>query len=310
MRVLVLGGTSLTGPYAVRRLHALGHDVTVFHRGDHEAAFPAEVRHVHGDFADPPREVLHPAPDVVVHMWAMTEADAEGFVRRFRGVAGRAVVISSGDVYRAYGRLQRLEAGPPDEVPLTEDAPLRETLYPYREKAPGADHWMARYDKLLVEQTAMREPGLRATILRFPAVLGGGEYRRFQRWIQPMVRGAAELRIQDSWAGWRWTHGFAEDVAEAVVLAAANPAAAGRVYNVGERETPTMIERLREFARGAEWSGRIVGVPAAELPEEERMPHDFSHHIVYDTARIREELGYRELVEREESVRRTVELER
>lgn len=102
MRILILGGTTLTGPYAVRRLHALGHDVTIFHRGEHEATLPTSVRHVHGDFAHLPGKALDLAPDVVVHMWAMTEADAESFVKAFRGVASRAVVISSGDVYRAY----------------------------------------------------------------------------------------------------------------------------------------------------------------------------------------------------------------
>jgi len=64
MRVLIPGGTGLTGPFAVRRFHALGHDVTVFHRGEHEAELPAGVRHVYGDMA--PRD---PSPDVVVHMW-------------------------------------------------------------------------------------------------------------------------------------------------------------------------------------------------------------------------------------------------
>src|SRR5437016_14423592 len=105
MGVLILGGTALTGPYAIRRLHALGHEVTVFHRGEHEADFPADVRHVHGNFAQPPRELLDPAPEIVVHMMAMTEADAESFLNTFAGVADRAIVISSGDVYRAYGRL-------------------------------------------------------------------------------------------------------------------------------------------------------------------------------------------------------------
>lgn len=306
MRVLFLGGTSLTGPFAVRRLHVLGHEVTVFHRGNHDAVLPPDVRHVHGDWDNPPAEFLESAPDVVVHMRAMTAADAESFMQRFRGMAGRAVVISSGDVYRAYGRLQRLEPGPPDPALLTEDAPLRVTRYPYRHEAPGSDHWMTRYDKILVEQIVMGHADLPATVLRYPAVLGGGEYRRFQRWIRPMLRGDAELRIQDTWAGWRWTHGFAEDVAEAVVLAVTEPRAAGRVYNVGERETPTMLERLREFADAAGWNGRIVPVPAAELSESERMTHDFSHDIAYDTGRIRRELGYREVVA--DGVAQTVEL--
>src|ERR1039457_4083878 len=222
MRILILGGTTLTGPYAVRRLHALGHEVTVFHRGEHEAELPAGVRHIHGDFAHLPPETSDPAPDVVVHMWVMTEMDAELLVNRFRGKAARAVVISSGDVYRAYGRLIGLESGVPDPIPLTEDAPLRDSRYPYRKIAPNPDHWMAQYDKVLVERVLMHQSDLPTAVLRFPAVLGPKEYRRFERWLQPMLRGDMQLRIQEGWASWRWTHGFAENVAEAVVLAATN----------------------------------------------------------------------------------------
>jgi uncharacterized protein YbjT (DUF2867 family) len=58
MRVLVLGGTTLTGPYTVRRLYALGHEVTVFHRGEHEAELPVGVRHLHGDLAYLPCEAV------------------------------------------------------------------------------------------------------------------------------------------------------------------------------------------------------------------------------------------------------------
>lgn len=306
MRTLILGGTGLTGPFVVRRLHALGHEVTVFHRGEHQADLPAGVHRVHGDLAQPPRQLLHPAPDVVVHMWAMTEAGAQSFVQMFRGSAGRAVVVSSGDVYRAYGRLLRLEPGPPGAIPLSEDAPLRESRYPYRKTAPGEDHWMAQYDKILVEQAAMSQPDLPATILRFPAVVGPGEHGRLARWLRPMLGGAAELRLQDGWSTWRWTHGFAEDVADAVVLAATRPGAAGRIYNVGERHTPTMADRLAEFARAAGWQGRTVIVPPSELAEADRMPYDFAHHLIYDTARIRAELGYAEVVPHQESLDRTL----
>jgi nucleoside-diphosphate-sugar epimerase len=311
MRILILGGTTLTGPYAVRRLHSqLGHKITVFHRGELETEFPAGVRHLHGDFAHLPYETFDPAPDVVVHMWGMTEMDAESFVNRFRRVANRAVVISSGDVYRAYGRLTGLESGPPDPIPLIEDAPLRKSRYPYRKSAPNPDHWMTQYDKILVEQVLMHQTDLPTSVLRFPAVLGPKEYRRFHRWLQPMLRGDMELRIQDGWARWRWTHGFAEDVAEAVVLAATNSSSAGRIYNIGESQTPTMAERLAEFARAAGWRGHIFEVPASELTEMDRMPHDFAHHIAYDTTRIRTELDYKEVVPREVALARILEYER
>ena len=47
MRVLVIGGTGITGPHVVRRLVEMGHEVTIFHRGQHEADLPPEVRHIH-----------------------------------------------------------------------------------------------------------------------------------------------------------------------------------------------------------------------------------------------------------------------
>jgi nucleoside-diphosphate-sugar epimerase len=310
MRLLILGGTTLTGPYAIRRLHSLGHEITVFHRGEHEVELPAGVRHLHGDFGHLPGDAFHPEPDAVVHMWAMTEMDAEYFVRTFRGIASRAVVISSGDVYRAYERLTGLESGPPDPVPLPESAPLRKSRYPYRKMAPTPDHWMTQYDKVLVEQVLVHQTDLPTCILRFPAVLGPKDYRRFQRWLQPMLRGDVELHIQDGWAGWRWTHGFAEDVAESVVAAVTNSASAGRIYNVGEFHAPTMMERLTEFARVAGWQGNIIELPASEFPETDRMLYDFSHHIVSDTARIRTELGYEEVIPHELALSRTLEYER
>ncbi len=310
MRVLVLGGTSLTGPFVVRRLNALGHQVTVFHRGEHEADLPEGVRHVHGDFSQPPADLRCPAPDVVVHMWALTEAGAVRFLELFRGAAGRAVVISSGDVYRNYGRLQRLESGgSAGPVPLGEDAPLRESRYPYRNRK-GPVEIPDEYDKVLVEAALRGQSHLPVTILRFPAVYGPHDYHRFRPWVQKLVPANDEIKLQDDFARWRWTHGFVENVAEAVVLAVTRDAGAGRTYNVGEAITPTWEERLGEWAQVAGWRGRIVPVAADALPENERTALDFSQHLAVDTTRIRRELGYTEVVPREVAIARTIAWER
>jgi nucleoside-diphosphate-sugar epimerase len=74
-----------------------------------------------------------------------------------------------------------------------------------------------------------------------------------------------------------------ENVAAAIALAATHPAADRRVYNVGEDETPTMGERL---ARPPTRPGQ-----APEPP-----PFDCAQSIIYDTSRIRKELGFREVV--------------
>ncbi len=139
VRVLLLGGTGFLGPEVVGQLVRAGHDVTVFHRGTHEADLPASVEHLHGDRANLGSfgaELRRASPEVAIDMRPMTEDDASAFVRALSGLALRCVVISSADVYRAYGRLNRTEPGPPDPVPLDEDAPLRERLYADRDAKP------------------------------------------------------------------------------------------------------------------------------------------------------------------------------
>lgn len=311
MRILILGGTGLTGPHIVRRLTELGHQVTIFHRGRTKADLPAGVREVLGETADPPVALRRLRPDVVIHMWALTEADTTRFLEMFRRHAGRAVVISSCEVYRAYGKLHLAEAGPPDPIPLNEDAPLRESRYPYRGRKDLSVN-TTFYDKILVEQTLTAQCELPVAILRYSAVYGPHDpYRRFQAWLDQMAAGD-EIRLAADYAAWRWTHGYVEDMAAAAVLAATHERAAGRIYNVGGLHAPTTAETIEELGRAAGWKGRVVTVPPSEIAEDQRSPHphDFSHHIAIDSSRIRAELGYREIVPREEGLRRTIEWER
>ena len=311
MRVLILGGTGLTGPHIVRGLTELGHQVTVFHRGRTKADLPAGVREVRGETADPPPGLRRVQPDVAIHMWALTENDANRFLDVFRGHAGRAVVISSCEVYRAYGKLHLAETGPPDPIPLDENAPLRESRFLYRERKDlGVDTTF--YDKVLVEQALRARSDLPVTILRYPGVYGPCDpYRRFQAWLDQMDV-SDEIRIAEDYARWRWTSGYVEDVATAAVLAATQDRAAGRIYNVGARNAATTAETIEQLGRAAGWQGRVVAVPPSEIPPDQRSPHphDFSHHLAIDTSRIRAELGYCEIVPHEEGLRRTIEWER
>src|SRR5437667_12481628 len=152
-----------------------GHYVAVFHRGKKEAILPSSVRPLHGDrerLAHFQNDFRDFAPDCVLAMALPAGNDQTGrlFVDAFRGIARRAVVITSRDVYRAFGRLRRLETGTPDPVPLTETSPLREKLYPFRGAA--ADPMWADSDDLLVERAVMNEPHFQATVIRLPVICG------------------------------------------------------------------------------------------------------------------------------------------
>jgi len=311
--VLVLGGTSFIGPSVVRSLVEAGHKVAVFNRGRTEANLPDGVERIVGERTriDVAREAFRDFdPDVAIDMYAMTEEDARLANLGLRDVTGRMVAISSMDVYRAYDRLRKAQPGPPDPVPLTEDSPLREHLYPYRgeHRPEGLDRpWLHDYDKILVERVVMSDPEMPGTIVRLPMVYGerDGQHRYWQ-YLKRMDDGRPAIVLNERLADWRSTWGYVDNIANAIARVATNDQAAGRIYNLGEQNPPTTAELVREIASVAGWDGQIV-----TFSDEDLDPGiDPDQQFVASTERVREELGYEERVPRREALSRTVAWER
>jgi len=311
MRVLVIGGTQFIGPPTVRLLVEAGHDVTIFHRGRTETDLPLPVRHVHGDrehlaqYGEQFRSLL---PDIIVDMCAYTERDAQATAATFLGTAQRLIALSSQDVYRAYGRLHRSEPGEPELVPFAEHAAMRERLYPYRGK--GMD--LEDYEKILVERVVMGSQDLPGTVLRLPMVYGERDpQRRLAIELRRMDDARPAIVLEETFAGWRWTRAYVENVAAAIVLAVNDARAIGRIYNVGETDALSYADWLREVGRAAGWQGEVVIVPDGRLPASLRPPDgDYRQDLVAETSRIRWELSYVEPVPREEGLRRAIAWER
>ena len=301
MRVLILGGTRFVGPFVVRELDHAGHDVTIFHSGANEAALPPTVRHVHGRFEELERhaDALRAlAPDVVLDMVPYTRPDVER-IHTFAGDVNRAVVVSSMDVYRAFGRAVGTEPGEPEPLPLTEESPLRTVVVD------------EKYDKVGVEEEAAAIEDLPVAIVRLPAVHGPGDgQHRLRGYVRSMDAGEREIRLQEGVDEWRWLRGYVEDMGHAVALAVAEPAAAGRVFHVAYERSWSEREWVEEIARVHGWSGDVVAVPPEDLPEDERFQIDVRQSFDVDSSRIREELGYAERVDFDEALRRTIEWER
>jgi nucleoside-diphosphate-sugar epimerase len=314
MRILIIGGTGFTGPHVVRRLDELGHELLLYHRGETEADLPGGIRHIYGDrwdLSSAADELARFAPQVVLDMIPRNEQDAWTVVSLFRGIASRVVALSSQDVYRAYGRLIGIEPGPIEPVPLAEDAPLRTRLYPYWKRTEKPHHPPNHYEKILAERIYTSEPDLPGTVLRFPMVYGprDRQHRTFA-YLKRMDDHRPAILLEEGQAAWRWTKGYVENLALAVVLAVTDDRAAGRTYNVGERETLTWVEWVRAIGRAADWDSEVIVLPKNRLPEHLVPEEDMDQHLVVDTTRIREELGYEEQVALDEALRRTVTWER
>ena len=284
MKILIIGGTRFIGPRVVRRLAAAGHTLAVLHRGQHASSLPDGVVNIQSPLAAMPvtefqRECLQFEPEVVLHMIAIGQRDSSAARQAFEKVARRIVMLSSGDVYRAYGRFRGVEPGPLEPVPLREMSPLRSVTHPYRTAETLHDALEYDYDKVLAEREIAASASMPATILRLPKVYGPGDNADLAT-----VYGFRNHPM------WRWTHGHVENVAAGIALAVMDERAKGRIYNLGEEETPTVAERLAYLPPRPQAATLDLAV-------------NFNQDIAYDTSRIRAELGFAEVIpEREGSI--------
>lgn len=313
MRVLAIGATGFIGPYAVRDLTERGHEVAVVHRGDTEARLPDGVRRILCDrdaLSGMQPEFERFAPDVVLDVIPYTERQAQDVMRTFRGLAGRIVALSSADVYRNYDGLRGKPSAPPDPVPLTEESPLREALYPYRDYDIPFAH-RDDYEKILVERIVLNQTDLPGTVLRLPAVYGPGDKQhRLRPYLRRMDNGRPTILLGDNQARWRWTRGYVGNVAAAIGLAVTDARAASQTYNVGEDPTPTEREWIQQIGNVVGWRGDVVTIADEQLPAQLRQPLDWRYHLATDTRRIREALSYREPIPQREAIEATLQWER
>ena len=140
----------------------------------------------------------------------------------------------------------------------------------YRAKAQTTTELAYYYEKILMERVALGDSDLPTTVLRLPKVYGPGNNADL-----------ATVYQARQYPQWRWTHGYVENVAYAIVLAALHPAAAGCIYNVGEEQTPTVGERRRGLPPS--------GVDAAAASGESA--HSCGHAPVYDHGMPRDVRG-------------------
>lgn len=163
MKVLVLGGTALSGPFIVQELIDRGYEVTVYHRGKSESPFLPDCEHIHSDRKDLESfEATLRAleADSIIDLFSANGLESQCVVRTFQGRIKSSVHISSGDVYRDIGT----------DALLTEDSPWREGL-PYGGKL-GEE-----YDKKKMETTVMAACAageFPAAVIRYPVIYGPG----------------------------------------------------------------------------------------------------------------------------------------
>jgi nucleoside-diphosphate-sugar epimerase len=284
LRVIVFGGTRFIGRAVVEELAAAGHELLIVHRGNLEPDVMPPVKHLHAERMELGAhhdELAAFAPDAAIDCRALTRADSEAVLEALPPDL-RLVVISSIDVYRAFGALN--DDGETDPVPLDESSPVRPTRYPYRGKAPGLDD----YDKLDVEDVYLARG---ATSVRLPMVYGPHDYQLREEFILRRLR-AGRDRIPFGSGSWLACRGYVKDIAHGVHLVMKTPEAVGQVFNLCEDRTYSMRMWSRMILDAAGSSAELVPVTEELLPEDLKPTGTMSQHIACSAQKARSMLGW------------------
>jgi nucleoside-diphosphate-sugar epimerase len=295
MKALVLGGTGYVGRRVTERLAAAGYEVTVVSRGQKRPDIAGRFEQLELDRKD--RERFEAAMrtrrfDVVIDNIAYDQEDALSTVRAFRGRVGRYLYTSSVAVYT---RRQTLR-------PLVEsDADLTVELDPA--KAEGGFHPSGRLDyaigKRVVERVLMENGAdLPWTSLRAPIVVGPDDRTLRVWWFVQRIQDGGPFVVPDWGPGRIFQVVTADALAEVFLLAAGNPAASCRAYNVAEPDilTPetwtaglaTALSTTADCVRIPEHLLSEAGLPGYAMPIAGR---PFGH-VLLDIDAARRDLGF------------------
>jgi nucleoside-diphosphate-sugar epimerase len=280
VHVLVIGGTQFFGWDLVEQLLDRGDHVTVVSRGRRRPPFWDRVEHVPGDRSDP-RTVAAALRgrrfDAVVDNIAFQPQDVTSVLDALGPGAGHYLLTSSGAVYPDFA--------PPDVFrPVPEEA---------ADLSLRGDGGYAE-GKRACEQVLREQQTVPFTVIRPPIVQGPRDPTlRGWFWYQ-RIRDGGPVIVPRRYPAPIWRQAYSRDVASAIVLAAGNPAAFGKTYNVAGAEIVALEEFVRLAADACGVPDPVVVIPEDDLRRETpwyRPP--FLHRFVLDISRATAELGFR-----------------
>jgi len=212
MRVLYIGGTGEISFDCIHESVRLGHDVTVFNRGNHNAGLPAQCRIVSGDVTD---DVAYAALartnfDVVCQFRLFEPAAMKRDIVNFTGHCHQYLFISTASAYEK----------PVRNLPITEATPLHNPHWAYSRAKAEMERMLGAQDQLPF--TIVRPSHTYRT--RMPAPFG------VQIEASRLLRGKPVVVHGDGESLWTVTH--AQDFARPFARLLGLPAALREAFHI------------------------------------------------------------------------------
>ncbi|WP_246258821.1 NAD-dependent epimerase/dehydratase family protein [Kroppenstedtia pulmonis] len=303
---MIIGGTNFIGPVVANRLEHQGHNVTLFHRTKSHLPRYDEIQ---GDCNSPDdlkKAIEFTCPDMIIHMIAMYQSHIESLEEALIGQKMKLLLISSVDAYKGFEIINKITSTPIESIPFTEQSPLRDTRFPYRGRSDVDIAY--NYDKILVEQAALQSPVLDTTIVRLGMVYGKNDpNRRFKDIIHQMNHGEKTIHIHEKEANLKTRKCYVENIAHGIALTA-QKGAVGEIYNLADNQVFSELEWNQKIAKLMNWNGEFV-VSSEGHGFDLVKAVNFDQHLVVDSTKIRNELGFAEIVPLEEGLLKTIQWE-
>ena len=306
MKALVVGGSGASGPLIVRGLIDRDYEVTVLGRGVHPPAVPDSVAQIKADpfEAESLAAALESQSyDLVIAMYGVLRhvaAACVGLTPRFISVGGLA------PIYKGWGEMTSIN---PWETTSSTPLFLEEAHVLAREE--GIDRFAGAVRR--AESFVMRlhaDGDFNATHFRYPLVYGPGNIcpaewgliRRAREGRRPLILPGGGLTLV--------ARGFSENMAHAILLAVDQPeASAGQIYNICDARSQYNAEWVQAVSKSSGHEFETVPIPFDLLPPGFRATPPqllYRNHWVPSIQKVKDQLGYRDLVDFEQAIERTV----
>jgi nucleoside-diphosphate-sugar epimerase len=300
MRILFIGGTGIISTACTSLAVALGIDVTLLTRGQHEAHLPTGVKTLVADVNDPSliQKLKDERFDSVVDWIAFTPAEIERDLALFRGRTWQFIFISSTSAYQK----------PQTHYLMTESTPLANPYWDYSRNKIACEERLLR---------AYREEGFPVTIVRPSLTYGDTQIPLvLNSWQKPytavdrMIRGQKLVVPGDGTSLWVVTHN--SDFAKGLVGLLGNQQAIGHAFHITSDEVQTWDQLFRIVGTAVDVEPQLVHIPsdfiAACLPEKTgTLLGDKSVSVVFDDSKIKRFVpGYCATTSFAEGIRRSM----
>jgi nucleoside-diphosphate-sugar epimerase len=300
-QALVIGGTGPTGPFVVAGLAERGFDVTILHGGHHEVDFPVPpVGHIHADphFHETLETALHgSAFELVIAQYGRLRVIIDvmrGRTERLIAIGG-ATGIFAGETDSRWGELGR-----PVLFPET-----TELLFASPEENKLQARMVAAMTGLFEAHAAGH---FKATYIGYPINYGPRQPAPHD-WsiVRRVLDGRPHMVVADG-AIKLESRLYTENAAHAVLSVVDHPdEASGQRYAVADERVYSMRQRIEYIAGLLDHELELI-----DLPYEQAWPcHPLWRfrrgHDLCQSVWIRQHLGFRDAVDTQTGLARTVE---